>query len=81
MEGRLQRLHRETVPQIKQRLTSAEGHIDGLQRWRASFTAALPQTPVTPAEPLAGAVPARWDAVDAFFQFVSVSAPGRTTSL
>ena len=68
---RLQRFNRETVPQIKQRLTSAEGHIEGLQRWRVSFTAALPQTPVTPAEPVAGPVPARWDAVDTFFPFVS----------
>ena len=67
----LQRLHSETLPQMKQRLASPEGHIEGLQRWRASFTAALPQAPDTPAVPPTGAVPERWRTVDAYFSFVS----------
>ena len=69
---RVQRRDRSAVPDLQQRLTAAEIHIDVLQRWRVSVIAALPPTPVTPAEPEdTDEVPTSRDPVSAFFPYVS----------
>ena len=68
---RLRRLDRETVPQLRQRLTTAESRIEELQLWRASAVAALQPSTVAPAEPIAEAVPANWATIGAFFPYVN----------